>query len=60
MTDIEIQILDEIFNGCGEMIEMLPLERRGEYLANVLVKLLARERELTEYYKKIIQVSQCA
>lgn len=57
MTDIEIKILDEVFNGCGEMIEMLPLERRGEYLANVLVKLLARERELTEYYKKLIQVS---
>lgn len=60
MTDIEIQILDEVFTGCGEMIEMLPLERRGEYLANVLVKLLVKERELTEYYKKIIQVSRCA
>lgn len=59
MTITEVQIQDEIFNGCGEIIEMLPLERRGEYIANVLVKLLAKERELTEHYKKIMKATKC-
>ena len=60
MTNIEIQIFDEVFNGCGEVIEMLPLERRGEYIANVLIKLLAKERELSNHYKKVIQGIKCA
>lgn len=60
MTNNEHKILEEIFEGCGEMIEMLPCERRAEYVANVLVKLLAKERELSEYYKKLMKAEKCA
>lgn len=59
MNNIENEILDEVFTGCGEMLEMIPLESRGEYIANVLARLLAKERKLTEHYKKVIKAAKC-
>lgn len=46
----------EIYDKCGEHLEMIPEELWGQYLIPVFFKLLYNERELKEYYKKRLDV----
>lgn len=49
------ELMLHVYHQCEEVLEMIPAEHRGGYLASVLVRLLSKEKELTDYYKKRLE-----
>lgn len=53
MNDKETELLDDIISSCGEQLEMIDSKEWIDYLFPLLLRLLARERDEKNYYKKL-------
>ncbi len=48
------EIWDELWSGCGEQLELVEPQHWNKYITLALMNMLAKEKEITEYYKKRI------
>ena len=55
IRDIEKEIMDELIDGCGEQLECYHPNFWSNALVPVLVKMVAKERDLKEYYKNLAE-----
>lgn len=52
MTPNEDKILLEVWNGCEEQLLEIHPNYWGDYLVPVLIRMIFKEREQKDYYKK--------
>lgn len=53
MKDLEEELINELWQGCGEQLELIHPIFWNQAMVPVLVKMLLHERELKEHYKKL-------
>lgn len=58
LTQTEYEIVDEIWEGCYEQLSMIDPILWDYALVPVFVRMIAKERDMKEYYKKRLDVEQ--
>lgn len=54
--DIEQEIVEQLWIGCGEQLESLSPNLWNQKVVPVLLRMLAKERELKEYYQDLFNM----
>ncbi len=57
MNNLETQVLEEIWSGCGEQLELIHPAFWNMSLVPVLIRMIAKQRDDIKYLKKINEMA---